>query len=160
MLAATYAFLTEATCGEACWHAREEICRCSCGGKNHGILCSANGEQPIRQSKIDGYRYELLAVGAGKELSGQCAEIFKTLEPRDTQTVTATSFDDDGNRIDTPLVYTYRWTPTEAGSPYRLKKATPQQCSKWSELSQFEKMEVQEFYQTDPCLLWKRVDNA
>jgi len=24
------------TCGEACWFAKEEICRCSCNGKHHG----------------------------------------------------------------------------------------------------------------------------
>jgi len=24
-------------CGPACWEAREEVCRCSCGGVNHGI---------------------------------------------------------------------------------------------------------------------------
>ena len=30
--------LTEATCGFNCWLAKEHICRCSCGGKNHGIM--------------------------------------------------------------------------------------------------------------------------
>lgn len=56
--------LTGSTCGEACWHAREEICRCSCGGKNHGCLKSGNGEHPERTAKIDGKRYKLAAVGA------------------------------------------------------------------------------------------------
>lgn len=35
MLEALY---TEHTCGDACWHAHEDICRCSCGGRNHGCL--------------------------------------------------------------------------------------------------------------------------
>lgn len=57
------AIMTGHTCGEACWHAREEVCRCSCGGKNHGILKSANGVRPVRTRKIDGKFYELVAVG-------------------------------------------------------------------------------------------------
>lgn len=57
-----YAIITGATCGDGCWHAREEICRCSCGGKNHGILRDANGKQPQRTCKIDGNFYELVGV--------------------------------------------------------------------------------------------------
>lgn len=53
--------LTGHTCGEACWHAREEVCRCSCGGKNHGIL--NNGlPRPVRTSKKDGNFYVLAGV--------------------------------------------------------------------------------------------------
>ena len=56
-------FLTEATCGDACWKARENVCRCSCGGANHGIMKSASGTQPVRTRKIGGRFYELVAVG-------------------------------------------------------------------------------------------------
>jgi len=28
--------LSAHTCSEACWFAREEVCRCSCNGKHHG----------------------------------------------------------------------------------------------------------------------------
>lgn len=54
--------LTGHTCGDACWHAREDVCRCSCGGKNHGILCGTHGEQPERTSRKDGRVYKLVAV--------------------------------------------------------------------------------------------------
>ena len=54
--------LTEATCGEACWAAREDICRCSCDGKNHGITRTANGETPTRTRRVKAHRYQLLAV--------------------------------------------------------------------------------------------------
>lgn len=55
------AILTGHTCGEACWHAREKVCRCSCGGKNHGIL--NNGlPRPERTSKKDGKFYTLAGV--------------------------------------------------------------------------------------------------
>ena len=55
-------FITGSTCGDACWHAREDICRCSCGGKNHGILTHADGKQPKRTRRIDGNFYELMAI--------------------------------------------------------------------------------------------------
>ena len=55
--------MTDATCGLACWSAREQDCRCSCAGKNHGFMRGGSGEQPRRTCKIDGRRYVLGAVG-------------------------------------------------------------------------------------------------
>ena len=49
------------TCGEACWHAREDVCRCSCGGRNHGCLRDGN-TQPDRVCRKGQYIYKLLAV--------------------------------------------------------------------------------------------------
>jgi len=70
------AIITGHTCGEACWHAREEICRCSCGGQNHGIL-NRGGERPQRCCKIDGNFYELVAVIPGRG-DGECwHDVFK-----------------------------------------------------------------------------------
>ena len=40
--------MTDATCGDACWAARSDVCRCSCDGKNHGITRTADGERPTR----------------------------------------------------------------------------------------------------------------
>lgn len=62
--------LTGSTCGDACWHAREEICHCSCGGANHGIL-TRGGCQPVRAGKIDGNQYEVVAVIPGRA-DGEC----------------------------------------------------------------------------------------
>ena len=56
--------LTIATCNIACWMAREEDCRCSCGGVGHGVLL-AGGEQPRRNRLIKGKRYVLAAVTTG-----------------------------------------------------------------------------------------------
>jgi hypothetical protein len=56
------AILTGHTCGEACWHARDEVCRCSCGGQNHGILNRADGSRPERTSKKDGQVFVLAGV--------------------------------------------------------------------------------------------------
>jgi len=49
------------TCGEACWHAREDVCRCSCGGRNHGCLRDGN-TQPDRVCRKGQYIYKLLTV--------------------------------------------------------------------------------------------------
>lgn len=57
--------LTGHTCGEACWEAREDICRCSCGGRNHGILRTSDGKRPERTCKNGHKRYILAAVVLG-----------------------------------------------------------------------------------------------
>lgn len=56
--------ITDATCGPICWAAREDTCRCSCGGARHGVLLAQDGaESPRRECRIDGVRYVLAAVG-------------------------------------------------------------------------------------------------
>ena len=64
------ALLTGSTCGDLCWHAREETCRCSCAGRNHGIL-KRGGAQPNRTAKIGGEFFELVAVIPGRG-QGEC----------------------------------------------------------------------------------------
>lgn len=108
------AFLTEATCGEACWEAREDICRCSCGGKNHGCLRSKDGVRPVRNAKIDGFRYELKAVDG--DVYGEAKAINDQVERK------------IGG-------YTYHPTETEAGAPARVKRASKDQLAKWPELA-------------------------
>lgn len=61
-----FSFLTGHTCGDHCWHARELVCRCSCGGANHGILLKG-GQRPQRTRKIDGNFYELVSIVAHEE---------------------------------------------------------------------------------------------
>lgn len=56
-----FATLTEATCSVACWQAREDVCRCSCGGSNHGI--HLRGGEATRTCRVNGVLYELVAVG-------------------------------------------------------------------------------------------------
>ena len=68
MSSLAFAILTGSTCGDNCWHAREEICRCSCGGANHGCLLADGAEQPVRTAKIDGGRYQLAGIGTLREL--------------------------------------------------------------------------------------------
>lgn len=64
----TEAVTTMTTCAANCWYAREETCRCSCGGVAHG--CLRNGQdwedvQPIRTMMVKGTRYHLHSVHTG-----------------------------------------------------------------------------------------------
>lgn len=68
---AMLSILSGHTCGPACWEAREDVCRCECGGKNHGCLRTASGIQPVRRTKLAGDGYSLLAVG---HYSDMCRE--------------------------------------------------------------------------------------
>lgn len=52
---------TGTTCGMACWSAREEVCRCSCSGRNHGAMRDG-GAQPERTKTVKGTVYRLVAV--------------------------------------------------------------------------------------------------
>lgn len=65
------------TCGDHCWHARETECKCSCGGKNHGIL-KRGGEMPKRTRKIAGTFYELLEIGGCREIDSRRLELVRS----------------------------------------------------------------------------------
>lgn len=141
------AFLSEATCGEACWEAREDVCRCSCGGKNHGCLRSKDGVRPTRNAKIDGYRYELKAV------AGDVYAEAKAINDKVSQHIGG---------------YTYHPDATQKGAPARVKRATKEQIARWPELAaareQIAKIEATRhcFIDVDrawPYLLWVKVEN-
>ena len=145
MDAYVHAILSDITCGEACWCAKEDICRCSCGGKNHGILRTENGTQPVRTAKIDGYRYELLAVGDRSELWPEVERLLKELPVKSRQKATET------------LTYTYHWTETDKGSPIRMKYATPIQVEHWIELTAYRGLSRGEFLRKNISLVWKLI---
>jgi len=125
--------LTTQTCGEACWSAREEHCRCSCGGKNHGCLKVDGGTQPVRMAKIDGHRYKLHAVGpVGAE---DASKLLETLgDPR--------------------ARFLYH-RPKEPGSPVRLRAASASEIARWPELAAWRGRPA---YERAPNLLWVRED--
>src|ERR1039458_7093513 len=116
------AFLSEATCGEPCWEAREDVCRCSCGGKNHGCMRTADGIRPTRNAKIDGYRYELKAVG---EVYAEAKAINRGAGYRSV------------DRISDTLTYHYYWEYTDKGAPARMKTASDSQIANWPELASY-----------------------
>lgn len=155
------AVVTSQTCGEACWHAREEICRCSCGGRNHGCL-SHGGERPERTAKIDGERYRLVGVGKYDDLLATAREINRMAGYRsvgkpcmiiESQAAQWTPEEiaqakADGKRIWWSQ-YRYTWRETDSGAPARLKSATDSQ-RQWTELAGWKD-------ERSVWLLWQRV---
>lgn len=145
--------LTGSTCSFACWEAQEDICRCSCGGKNHGCLRSPDGVQPQRMAKIDGIRYKLEGVSLNGELVDQACEInrlagYKQIEPAHKCT------DHEGKTWYSQ--YHYCWSTTDPGAPARLKNATKTQVEKWPELKAYSGYEPSWYYHNEIKLLWVR----
>lgn len=91
------ATMSTATCNPACWYAREPICRCSCGGANHGCLLHAGAEQPVRTRRIRDRWFELAAVGTRTELrqADPCMYAYDSSDEfRSHHVVIATASDD------------------------------------------------------------------
>ncbi len=132
------AVLTETTCGEACWKAREDVCRCSCGGKNHGCSKTVNGIKPDRTAKIDGFRYKLLAVGRRFQ---------------DGLSTQARNINYDAPKLVIGL-YSRPWHDTDKGAPARIKSATKAQVAKWPELSAYRDVTYKGGW---PYLLWVKI---
>ena len=139
------AILTNATCGEACWQAREDICRCACGGKNHGCLRSADGVRPTRTSKIYKHVYELEAVGWYRDLYDLARARNRANGPYRVETIPADP---------EPIVYTYFYHETDNGAPARLKPATKDQIARWPELAAYRDLPPS---RNQAYLLWRKV---
>ena len=118
------AILTATTCGATCWYAKEDICRCSCHGSNHGCMLDEDNPQPERTSKIDGTMYRLEAVGSYTTINNLAAKALGTLG---WKRINSKTFYTDG----TP--YHYPHYANDKGSAIRVKSATDSQ-KKWPEV--------------------------
>jgi len=143
-------FLSEATCGEACWSAREDVCHCSCGGKNHGCLRSADGVQPTRNCKIDGDRYELKAVGGEVHADAKAINLASGIK----------------SCLPSMLLGEYYGAATSRDRmfkclPAKIRQATKAQIEKWPELkSERERvaaLPANEWRGREIYLLWVKV---
>ena len=129
----TLSILTDATCGDACWHAREEVCRCSCGGRNHGILRGTGGTQPARTARIDGHVFTLRAVGSHSDLAPETRRIHR-------------------------LAYAskrYGWMQKTPDFPAVLRAASAAQIAGWKELAAYHSGSAG---RVSPYLLWIQVE--
>lgn len=155
------AFFSDMTCGENCWKAKEDVCKCECGGKNHGIqLRGGNG---IRACKINGYRYELHSVGKRRDL----LEIVENLIREDDVARGVRKIIDGAYHSWSTCASVPHWFktshvhPTEynrGGAAYVLKYASLSQCLKWKELEYFGVADDRDRYNSDAAILWKRCD--
>lgn len=158
------AVLTSQTCGEPCWMASELICRCSCGGANHGCLSNETGIRPERTSRIDGELYRFKAVGEYNDLQPLANEINRLAGYRSIERPTLCVDGEGRGELATPETlatyraqgkdvwisqYYYTWSQTDAGAPARLKTASPSQ-RKWIEMKGWQN--TRSLY-----ILWERI---
>ncbi len=142
------AVCTSQTCGVACWHAKEEVCRCSCGGKNHGCLLVDGAAQPVRAMRIDGAMYELETVDVNPhEIDRRLKSEFA---PRAINPETIPQYCDK----DTPGFKRGFWDYLSKNSPLRCKVASKEQVAKWPELTAYKDL-LSQPWKARPYLLWK-----
>ncbi len=159
-------------CGFACWEAREDVCRCSCGGRNHGISrkpsCAAVAK-PARQMVWENYLWQLDRVAkpvlwaedqtGGLAGNGVMADGGKLHRPerldviaRDLNTAKGVSFYGAA---------TARKFWNAADFPHAITRtATPAQIKSWPELAAWRDPTISphSFAFDRPALLWTRQD--
>lgn len=129
-------YITERTCGQGCWHAKEDVCHCSCGGKNHGCLRNSDGYAPVRTSKLDGILYELKAISI---YNGDLEREADKLNVQAGLTESACTSRDPWNKK----------------APAKVRKASASQIKAWPELSAWRgKTESELYFEGAPYLLW------
>ena len=121
--------ISDASCNEACWYAKEDICRCSCAGTNHGLLLRSGTIRPARQKKFQGIRYTLEAIVIGYGEAHRIA--------RETYGV---------------------WRPADRGESVHVQPAPASAfglplAGAWKELAGYQ---PSPFHQRHPYLIWKR----
>lgn len=143
--------LTEQTCGEACWHAHETVCRCSCGGRNHGILNTPDGQRPDRMCRMNGFVYKLAAVGGHNDLYAKACEINRQAgysyiepaslivdgQPREATLEIAAQLHAEGRDVWWSQYYGC-WKTTDEGAPARVRYVTTAQLSGWTEVMAYQ----------------------
>jgi hypothetical protein len=147
------AMVTEQTCGDACWHAREDICHCSCSGKNHGCLRTEDGQQPNRTRKIKGGMYQLIAVES--IIEGSC-------RAETTHPIYQLERDIDNNAIEAKLFEYYELKGCKSYCtkplPVYVKSSTDGEIKRWPELSQWLNKTELELLCHKPLTVWVRID--
>lgn len=145
------ALYTQHTCGDACWRAKDDICHCSCGGKNHGCLRSEDGEQPARTKRIKGMMYQLAAVSPAPE---NCSCAVDAYEPIDNLHHTI-----NDNAINSGLC---TFGDIHYAEGYRMnnlpcytKTPSDGEIQRWPEFAAWRDQTVKWF---KPVALWVRVD--
>lgn len=137
------ALITESTCGEACWKAREDVCRCSCAGKNHGCL-QGQEQRPERTRKLNGYLYQLAAISVRPTTC--YAELLHKMDDTKRSIM---------GRISAAGLWPRHRYESEPGYPVKLKTASPSEIARWPEFSGWNPNDT-----WPPVGVWVRCDLA
>lgn len=129
-----FAVKTNATCNMACWFAKEDQCRCSCAGENHGLLLNEGNEQPIRKKRSNNRIYELSGVVLGN---------------RNAREYAREQYQKDGNDGWLNTSHNYY----DSVGDYHVEQAKMRHLE-WPELATFNNMED---WKAGPCIIWKRI---
>ena len=144
--------VTEQTCGEACWHAREDICRCSCGGRNHGCLNTKDGSQPSRTRKIKNTMYQLVTIESDNPNECRAA----TMKPIHTmQYLINRKAIANGLFEHHELNCSAEYCPKPL--PSYVKTASEPEIKRWIELANWRER-IAKCYWDKPLTLWVRAD--
>lgn len=142
----------EITCGEACWRGKEDNCKCSCGGKNHGIWRDSTSQQVDRTCKLNGHFYKLVAFGTSSNIHNTQNELLEKYG-----LLRCYDYYGNGQRLHQTYKDYFRCRGDKDlyGFPLVSKQATITQCQKWIELSEFKNISENERYKLAPYLLWE-----
>jgi hypothetical protein len=143
--------MSDATCGEACWAAREDICRCSCSGRNHGVTRTTNGETPTRTRRVKAHRYQLLAVESYRPDEARIVTLRPIEKLQGAVNVAAYDaglFNRHASRWDS------EWWPSEPAWPCKVTTASHSAVKGWPELAAWRGA------RSRPLVAWVREDMA
>lgn len=139
---------TEATCSDPCWYAREDVCRCSCGGKNHGILRTPGGGLPPRTRRVYGERYELAGiVGYSLEDHG-CYALHERAARDQADQING------GAAAGRAGLTKREWAPDERHRVF-YAQASKQQMDAWSELRPY----MADTGSRRPFMIWRMIES-
>ena len=137
--------ISDATCGLNCWLAEEPICKCFCGGLNHGVMLKLNAKQPKRMAKLDGVMYELVGISAyttHKDYAKMNIKADKINHLPENEYITHDNF----YNVDR-IKYL---ESSDKNAPMRVKKATKTQIANWDEIKNISKS-------IHVYLLWQKI---
>ncbi|OGP64990.1 MAG: hypothetical protein A3K22_02100 [Deltaproteobacteria bacterium RBG_16_42_7] len=138
------------TCGEACWSAKEHDCKCSCGGKNHGIWL--HGGHAERTHKHNGHTYKLVAVDNTNNIHQLQEEkldgygIYRCYDYYGNGEFKHQTYRD---------YYRCRGDKDISDFPVVAKKPTMDQIERWHELKEHKGLSKIDWYRLDILLLWE-----
>lgn len=145
-------------CGPQCWEAKDDVCRCSCGGKNHGMHRHKRpGFEGLRRQMVyQGFIFELQEVSTPEE-TGKDVNAMTIARP--------VGLCDKAQEINKAagIRYAFAHTAREHFGEFPVaitRRATESQIAKWPELSKWREVSPHSFaLYGRPSILWLRRDD-